>query len=645
MSAQPKSKGGGDKAAGKKPAAGGVSVLPKRRLQVAQEVLRRARRRRARTVVWFLGFAVFLPTLLAAGYYYFVARERFTSTALLTVRSGNTAAAKQDALALKDYLQSRAALAHLDANHGFSAHFRGRGADPWSGLGEHASFEQAYANYRAQVETGYDPHSGLMKIQVSAFEPAAAREFATGLVASSESMLHTLSTGSQTAHLRAREKRVQELASRMLPLRDRIRRAETASVTPASAAEPPRVPVDPASGASSVDVGQLVKARAELRALEAAYEQALTEKEAAQLAALDQSTVLITVAPPSLPDEASEPKRLLGHPHGVRPLPHHRRHRRAPRCLDPRARENLNRPTETRSPSRAARWTSGSLRTKLAGVKLGNFSVGNRDPLFLIAGPCVVESEALVIDVASELAELTGQLGMGYVFKASFDKANRTSARSFRGPGMDAGLRALERVSKEVGVPVLTDVHENTPVHEVARVVDVLQTPAFLARQTDFIQRVARAGKPVNVKKAQFQAPWDMVHVVEKCRDVGNDQILLCERGTSFGYNTLVSDMRGLAVMRRTGCPVVFDATHSVQQPGGQGASSGGERRMVPLLARAAVAAGVAGVFMETHPDPDRALSDGPNSWPLSRMRGLLEGLVELDRAVKARPFDEDVDA
>jgi 2-dehydro-3-deoxyphosphooctonate aldolase (KDO 8-P synthase) len=275
-------------------------------------------------------------------------------------------------------------------------------------------------------------------------------------------------------------------------------------------------------------------------------------------------------------------------------------------------------------------------------MKLAGLTVGNREPLFLIAGPCVIESEALVMEVAAHAKRVAESLGVPYVFKASFDKANRTSARSFRGPGMHEGLRVLEKVKRELGVPVLTDVHEDTPVDEVAAVADVLQTPAFLVRQTNFIQRVARAGKPLNVKKGQFLAPWDMQNVVDKCREAGNDQVMLCERGVSFGYNTLISDMRSLAVMRETGCPVVYDATHSVQQPGGQGTSSGGQRAMIPVLARAAVAAGVAGVFIEIHPDPDRALSDGPNSWPLRRLDELLRTLVEIDRVVKSRPYAED---
>lgn len=269
-------------------------------------------------------------------------------------------------------------------------------------------------------------------------------------------------------------------------------------------------------------------------------------------------------------------------------------------------------------------------------MKLVSHEVGNDRPIFLIAGPCVIETKELTLEVATRLKEITGRLGVPFIFKCSFDKANRTSSHSFRGPGMQEGLRVLELVRKEVGVPVLTDVHEDTPVAEVASVVDVLQTPAFLVRQTSFLQRVAQAGKPVNVKKGQFLAPWDMANVVEKFREAGNDQVLLCERGHCFGYNTLISDMRGLEVMKQTGRPVVFDATHSVQQPGGRGDSSGGQREMVPVLARAAVAVGVAGVFLETHPDPDRALSDGPNMWPLARIETLLRKLVELDRVAKA---------
>ncbi len=275
-------------------------------------------------------------------------------------------------------------------------------------------------------------------------------------------------------------------------------------------------------------------------------------------------------------------------------------------------------------------------------MKLCDFEVGLDQPFFLIAGPCVIESMQLQLDVAGKLKEITGKLGINLIFKSSFDKANRTSGTSFRGPGVHEGLKVLAEVKRQLGVPVLTDVHEYTPMGEVAAVVDVLQTPAFLCRQTDFIQNVARAGKPVNIKKGQFLAPWDMKNVVQKARDVGNNDIMVCERGASFGYNNLVSDMRSLVVMRETRAPVVFDATHSVQLPGGQGASSGGQREFVPALARAAVAVGVSGLFMETHPDPANALSDGPNAWPLQHMESLLETLVLLDRAVKARPFDED---
>jgi 2-dehydro-3-deoxyphosphooctonate aldolase (KDO 8-P synthase) len=274
-------------------------------------------------------------------------------------------------------------------------------------------------------------------------------------------------------------------------------------------------------------------------------------------------------------------------------------------------------------------------------MKLAGFEAGIDRPLFLIAGPCVIESEALIIDVAGKLKEITAALGVPFVFKASFDKANRSSRTSFRGPGIDAGLKSLQRVKQQIGVPVLTDVHEDTPLDAVASVVDVLQTPAFLCRQTNFIVAVASAGKPVNVKKGQFLSPWEMQNVVDKARSTGNDQIMVCERGFSFGYNNLVSDMRSLAVMRATGCPVVFDATHSVQLPGGKGDASGGQREFVPVLARAAVAAGIAGLFMETHPDPAKALSDGPNAWPLARMRSLLATLVEIDRSVKKNPFEE----
>jgi 2-dehydro-3-deoxyphosphooctonate aldolase (KDO 8-P synthase) len=274
-------------------------------------------------------------------------------------------------------------------------------------------------------------------------------------------------------------------------------------------------------------------------------------------------------------------------------------------------------------------------------VQLAGYEIGEREPLFLIGGPCVLESEEMALNVATTLAKITARLGVPYVFKASFDKANRSSGKAPRGLGMAEGLRILALVKREVGVPVLTDVHEETPIDEVAAVVDVLQTPAFLVRQTDFIQRVARAGLPVNIKKGQFLAPWDMQHVVAKCRDVGNERIMVCERGASFGYNTLVADMRSLAIMRATGCPVVFDATHSVQQRTGEGAVPGDQREMIPVLARAAVAAGVAGVFMEIHPDPARAWSDGPNQWPLHRTEELLATLVEIDRAVKKRPWAE----
>ena len=274
-------------------------------------------------------------------------------------------------------------------------------------------------------------------------------------------------------------------------------------------------------------------------------------------------------------------------------------------------------------------------------MKLGGREVGNATPLFLIAGPCVIESRGLLEQVAGRMQEICRKLGITCVFKASFDKANRSSARSFRGPGLEAGLAALEHVRNSFDVPVLTDVHEDTPVAEVASVVDVLQTPAFLCRQTNFIQNVARAGRPVNIKKGQFLSPWEMSQVVEKARATGNQDIMVCERGFSFGYNNLVADMRSLAVMRTTGCPVVFDATHSVQLPGAQGNASGGQREFIPVLARAAVAAGISGLFMETHPDPDAALSDGPNAWPLARMESLLTTLVELDRIVKSKPYEE----
>ncbi len=274
-------------------------------------------------------------------------------------------------------------------------------------------------------------------------------------------------------------------------------------------------------------------------------------------------------------------------------------------------------------------------------MKLGGFEVGIDRPLFLIAGPCVIESAALVEEVAGRMCELTRAIGMPYVFKASFDKANRSSGTSFRGPGLEAGLKILGEVRKRFNVPVLTDVHEDTPIDEVASVVDVLQTPAFLCRQTDFIRRVAAAGRPVNIKKGQFLSPWEMQQVVDKARATGNEAVMVCERGFSFGYNNLITDMRALAIMRATGCPVVFDATHSVQLPGAGAGVSGGQREFVPVLARAAVAAGVAGVFMETHPRPEAALSDGPNAWPLQRMGSLLATLQELDRTVKTKPFEE----
>jgi 2-dehydro-3-deoxyphosphooctonate aldolase (KDO 8-P synthase) len=274
-------------------------------------------------------------------------------------------------------------------------------------------------------------------------------------------------------------------------------------------------------------------------------------------------------------------------------------------------------------------------------MKLAGHEVGVDRPFFLIAGPCVIESAALTQEIAGRLAEITARLKIPFVFKASFDKANRSSAASFRGPGVAAGLKVLEAVRRAVGVPVLTDVHEDTPLAEVAAVVDVLQTPAFLCRQTNFIINAASHGRPVNIKKGQFLSPGEMRQVVEKARSTGNEDIMVCERGFSFGYNNLVSDMRSLAIMRNTGCPVVFDATHSVQLPGGQGTSSGGQREFVPVLARAAVAAGVAGLFMETHPEPAKALSDGPNAWPLARMESLLATLKELDHAVKSKPLEE----
>jgi len=274
-------------------------------------------------------------------------------------------------------------------------------------------------------------------------------------------------------------------------------------------------------------------------------------------------------------------------------------------------------------------------------MKLAGYEVGITRPFFLIAGPCVIEGPTLTQEIAGRLKEITGRLGIPYIFKASYDKANRSSRASYRGPGMDEGLKILESVRRAIGVPVLTDVHEDTPLAEVAAVVDVLQTPAFLCRQTNFIVNTASQGKPVNIKKGQFLSPWEMKNVVDKARSTGNEGVMVCERGFSFGYNNLVSDMRSLAIMRDTNCPVVFDATHSVQLPGGQGSASGGQREFIPVLARAAVAAGIAGLFMETHPEPAKALSDGPNAWPLGRMEPLLETLKALDSAVKAKPLEE----
>ena len=274
-------------------------------------------------------------------------------------------------------------------------------------------------------------------------------------------------------------------------------------------------------------------------------------------------------------------------------------------------------------------------------MKLCGFNVGANQPLFLIAGTCVVESEAMTLDTAGALQEITSDLGIPFIYKSSFDKANRSSRDGFRGPGMEEGLRILSEVKRQLKLPVLTDVHEDTPMDEVASVVDVLQTPAFLARQTNYILKVVAQGKPVNIKKGQFLSPWEMQNVVDKAKSSGNNDIMVCERGFSFGYNNLVSDMRSLAVMRGTGCPVVFDATHSVQLPGGKGTSSGGQREFIPVLARAATAAGVAGLFMETHVDPDKALSDGPNAWPLDKMKALLESLQEIDASVKSRAFLE----
>lgn len=270
-------------------------------------------------------------------------------------------------------------------------------------------------------------------------------------------------------------------------------------------------------------------------------------------------------------------------------------------------------------------------------MRLCHFQVGLDQPLFLIAGPCVIENEQLALDTAGQLKEITCKLGIPLVYKSSFDKANRSSRKSFRGLGIEEGLRILEKVRLTVGVPVLTDVHEDTPLMEVGDVVDILQTPAFLCRQTDFIERVASVGLPVHIKKGQFLAPWDMQNVVDKAKATGNEQIIVCERGASFGYNYLVSDMRSLVILRETGCPVVFDASHSVQLPGGQGNSSGGQREFIPILAKAAVAVGISGLFLETHPEPEKALSDGPNSWPLDKMQDLLETILELDHVTKGR--------
>ncbi|OGT49071.1 MAG: 3-deoxy-8-phosphooctulonate synthase [Gammaproteobacteria bacterium RIFCSPHIGHO2_12_FULL_38_11] len=268
-------------------------------------------------------------------------------------------------------------------------------------------------------------------------------------------------------------------------------------------------------------------------------------------------------------------------------------------------------------------------------MQLTNFTADNDKPFFLIAGPCVIESEALVMEVAGQLKEMTGELKINFIFKSSFDKANRSSHSSFRGPGIEKGLQILEKLKKQMGVPVLTDVHEDTPLHEVSKVVDVLQTPAFLCRQTNFIQNVMKCGLPVNIKKGQFLSPWEMKNVIDKAKATGNDKVMVCERGACFGYNNLISDMRSLAVMKEFNCPVVFDATHSVQLPGGLGGSSGGQREFVPVLARAAVAVGIAGLFMETHPNPDQALSDPATSWPLSKMKELLVILKNIDRVIK----------
>jgi 2-dehydro-3-deoxyphosphooctonate aldolase (KDO 8-P synthase) len=275
-------------------------------------------------------------------------------------------------------------------------------------------------------------------------------------------------------------------------------------------------------------------------------------------------------------------------------------------------------------------------------MRLLDFDVGPEHPFFLIAGPCVIESEGLALDTAGYLRDLTSRLGIPFIYKSSFDKANRSSVQSFRGPGIEEGLRVLSEVKRQIGVPVLTDVHEDTPMNEVADVVDVLQTPAFLCRQTNFIVKVASAGKPVNIKKGQFLSPWEMTNVAEKALSTGNEQVMVCERGASFGYNNLVSDMRSLAIMRKTNCPVVYDATHSVQLPGQKGSASGGQREFVPVLTRAAIAAGVAGVFMETHPEPAKALSDGPNAWPMYELEELLAVLKNIDTVVKSQAYPED---
>ncbi len=274
-------------------------------------------------------------------------------------------------------------------------------------------------------------------------------------------------------------------------------------------------------------------------------------------------------------------------------------------------------------------------------MQLCGFEIGLDQPFFLIAGPCVIESEALAMSTATELKKICEDLNIPFIYKSSFDKANRSSTSSYRGPGIEEGLRILQKVKTEVGVSILTDVHEDTPLDEVSDVVDVLQTPAFLCRQTNFIQNVAKQGLPVNIKKGQFMSPWDMKNVADKAREAGNENIMMCERGASFGYNNLVSDMRSLSVMRDTGCPVVFDGTHSVQLPGGQGTTSGGQREFVPVLARAAIAAGISGLFMETHPEPSKALSDGPNAWPLDKMKSLLKVLKTLDNTVKQQEFHE----